>query len=505
MRTLTVAALLLPLAALGQAFSGSFAWTNAPTLFARNPDGLVKGNLFTVGDVVTISNSTAGAVVQVYDYRTNLVTTGATPFTLTPGTGWFMAQCASNGGDRVAFAVLPTGWRNPPVWWGDDLCSVIGVPDYGVTNGFMRLIGGSWYYPYGPGWYGETTQGVYDWGNMITNEVPYKSRPGVLMLTTFWIPPYYTNSVSSLVGGYTNAVKATCQQYYNHGFNVVAIEPFNEPNGPLKNFPGTWYDTYATLASNAYNIAKTYWPNVRVAVPTLWTAWAKRDAVEVANRLPGLPLVADWHDYGNNDNAPDSNTPLPTVPSRIVMNAYDRAMAYRRAVGMTDITVPAYITEWQAIAQSSLGTPLQPAYSTTNLVDAVTGAKRAMKMLLMSRAANIWIQSQNQWYAWDTNNWTTNSSHAGWWFEPGTRGISRKGAAFLTLLQKLKHVSNMTCTNIAGTWTVRCYDTNLSQTVTSTWRTEGSGTGALPAGAQDVWGNPFPGTVLTDEPVFTVR
>ena len=501
--------LLLATSAFGQAFTGNFGWSNAPTLFVRNANGLVKGNLFTAGDTVTISNATAGALVQVYDYRTNLVTTGNTPFTLTPGQGWYMAQCASNGGDRVAFAILPTGWKNPPQWWGDDIGMAIGAPDYGMTNGFNRLMGGSWYYPSGPGWYGETSQGVYNWGNMITNEVPFKSRPGVLMLTTFWIPSYYTNSVASLIGGYTNAVKATCQQYSNLGFNVVAIEPFNEPNGPLdpSHWPGqtNWYDVYATMASNAYNIAKTYWPNVRVAVPTLWTFWADWDVKAVADRLPGLPLVADWHDY-DADNAPDRNDVLPNAtPVRIVTNAYDRAMIYRRAANQNDITVPAYITEFQQECQSSLGTPFGLSYATTNLVDAVTGANRMMKIALMSRAANVWIQSQNNWYAWDTNPTSVQpmDGHAGYWFEPCTRGPQRKGAVFLALLQRLKHVTSLTCTNIGGVWTVTGTDTNLNQALTATWKTEGTGTTNLPANATDVWGNTM-GGLLGDEPTFFI-
>ena len=502
-----VSLFLIASISFGQAFSGNFAWTNYPTLFARNNNGLVKGNLFTIGDTVILSNATVGALVQVYDYRTNLVASGTSPLSIKPSVGWYMAQSSNNGGDRVAFAVLPTNWKNPPVWWGDDIGLAIGAPDYGVTNGFMRLMGGSWYYPSAGGWYGETSQGIYNWGHFINDELPYKSKPGVLMLTTFWIPPYYTNSVASLVGGYTNAVKAICQQYYNLGFNIVAIEPFNEPNGPLdqSRWPGVtlWYDTYAALASNAYNIAKTYWPNVKVAVPTLWTFWADWDVKAVADRLPGLPLVADWHDY-DADNAPDRNDVLPNAwPIRIVSNAYDRAMIYRKAAGMTDIATPAYITEFQQECASSLGTPFGLSYATTNLVDAATGANRIMKLILMNRAANVWIQSQNNWYAWDTNPTSVQPAdgHAGYWFEPGTRGPQRKGAVFLTMLQRLKHVTNMTCTNIAGVWTVTGLDTNLNQQLAVTWKTEGTGTGSVPPDARDVWGNLVSGS-LGDEPVF---
>ena len=42
-----LAILLLPVVAFGQGYSGGFAWSNAPTLFVRNTNGLVKGNLFT--------------------------------------------------------------------------------------------------------------------------------------------------------------------------------------------------------------------------------------------------------------------------------------------------------------------------------------------------------------------------------------------------------------------------------------------------------------------------
>ena len=119
------------------------------------------------------------------------------------------------------------------------------------------------------------------------------------------------------------------------------------------------------------------------------------------------------------------------------------------------------------------------------------------------RAANVWIQSQNNWYAWDTNPTSVQPAdgHAGYWFEPGTRGPQRKGAVFLTMLQRLKHVTNMTCTNIAGVWTVTGLDTNLNQQLAVTWKTEGTGTGSVPPDARDVWGNLVSGS-LGDEPVF---
>ena len=93
-----VSLFLIASISFGQAFSGNFAWTNYPTLFARNNNGLVKGNLFTIGDTVILSNATVGALVQVYDYRTNLVASGTSPLSIKPSVGWYMAQSSNKIG-----------------------------------------------------------------------------------------------------------------------------------------------------------------------------------------------------------------------------------------------------------------------------------------------------------------------------------------------------------------------------------------------------------------------
>ena len=79
-----------------------------------------------------------------------------------------------------------------------------------------------------------------------------------------------------------------------------------------------------------------------------------------------------------------------------------------------------------------------------------------------------------------------------------------RSAAWFATLNRIKGWTNITTNFTGNTWTVTGYDTNLNQTISATWRTEGSGTGALPAGATDVWGNTITGVSLSDEPFFTV-
>ena len=160
-----------------------------------------------------------------------------------------------------------------------------------------------------------------------------------------------------------------------------------------------------------------------------------------------------------------------------------------------------------AYFRGSLGGQARSGYNIADLVDAQTGASRVMKFTMMSRAANVWLQSQNQWYAWDQNPPTfsdsTNGWRSGWWFEPGSRGISRKAAAFITLVNRMKSSASATCTNIGGVWTVNAYDATNGTVFTAKWLTELFTNNVAYAGGYDVYGNSWPYGKLTDEPVFS--
>ena len=55
-------------------FGTPFAWSNSPTLFVLTTgNAIVTGNLFTVGQTVWLSNATKSALIDVYDYNSNLV------------------------------------------------------------------------------------------------------------------------------------------------------------------------------------------------------------------------------------------------------------------------------------------------------------------------------------------------------------------------------------------------------------------------------------------------
>ena len=138
------------------------------------------------------------------------------------------------------------------------------------------------------------------------------------------------------------------------------------------------------------------------------------------------------------------------------------------------------------------------------------GYNRAIKALLLYRSAGVWIQTHELAGIVPVANPTNAANESIYGFEvtpsgnewtSNSRGMMPKTAGFLAAMNRIRNWTNISTLFNSPTWTVTGYDTNLNQTVTATWRTEGSGTGALPSGATDVWGNTL-GGLLGDEPAF---
>ena len=489
-------------------FGMPFAWSNSPTLFVRGKGNkVVTGNLFVAGQNVTISSSTKSAAIDVYDYRSNLVTSGHSPLSLTsPRAGWYMAQCASNGGDRVAFAVLPRGWQQWPNWYGVDVGATTGVPQYGVTNGLQRLNAANWYWQYHHtgDWRSEFATNRFEHSIADQLERPYKKIPGILAFSA-QPPPWRSDSLATYLAGYTNYVAAMCRYYFANGFNIVAAEPANESSGLAGRYGyglsfGEWY---ALLATNCAKIVHSYWPKALILMTceahpswTYNTAAAARKGA-FANSSPAGVV---WHDYYIGVLPPDENVFDPAIDGTNIHSNYIAiANNHRAAAGLSN-TAPAYVTEYQISGQSSLGTPFanNMFVPTGRPAPAEVAANRAIKFIILNRVAGTKLVAQNSWYGWGGT--TSDDQHTARWFEPSTRGPQRKAAAEFAAIHKLKQAASFTYTNDYQRWVAAWRDTNANTTVVACWFTESARKTTNSLAGQDVFGNPV--ASVTDEPLF---
>ena len=488
-----LAILLLPVVAFGQAYTGGFAWSNAPTLFARGTPNLVStGNVFSAGQSITLSNSTPGAVIQVYDLRTNLIASGASPITLTPGAGWYMAQCASNGGDRIAFTVLPSGF-DTPVWWADNAWRERFGTGGLIRQKWLRTQEGFWAY----------NTNSFSRFDAVTN----CALPTMIAVADY-TPTAFTNSYSVWLGGYTNYVKSLLTRAKNSGMTVIGVEPWNEP-GPGK-FPTdrTWQDYLTSAITNCSAIAAAIDPTWKIVAPS----WSSIDSVAITASLRTNGATYSnlaYHDYDLNDYPPDQTV---TIWTGTKSNRADSVRSLLTAAGLSSTTTT-YVNEFGIQGQSAFISMVGTGYPGCCMpmaTDYWTGYNRAIKALLLYRSAGVWLQTHELAGIVPTANPTNAANESIYGFEvtpsgnewtSNSRGMMPKTAGFLAAMNRIRNWTSITATYAGNTWTVSGYDTNLNQTVTAQWRTEGSGTGALPAGATDVWGNTM-GGLLADEVAF---
>ena len=449
-----LAILLLPVVAFGQGYNP----TNATTLFTSKPL-----HIFSAGQTVVVSNGLGGAVT-LYTASNTVVATGTGTVSANGvAPGWYYAQSAS---DKLAVTVLPSGYGTPS-WWGDNGWW-IRFPGTPVTQTWWKVWDAAWEY------------NCTNW--TFTDAI--STNKAALLIIHDGSPCNTTNDATAWLAAYKQYASNMLVRVRANGVPIYGVIPVNEP-GPSKFPVADWIPVLKGCIDATKQVLTDIGLNVPIVAPDWWSynGYGSTRTLEASNGFVNVTKNG-YHDYEMAFYPPDVTTPGHlSIPERVMTNK----------VG----SLPLWVDEIGIGGTDSLGYPMtgtDPAL--TN--DWRIGYRRAMKTALLYRAAGVERLHTHE-LAGGSYAFTTDTIHHG--LEPNGRGLQARTAAWFATLNRMKDWTNITTNFTGNTWTVSGYDTNLNQTISATWRTEGSGTGALPAGATDVWGNTM-GGLLADEVAF---
>src|SRR3989344_1578649 len=402
-------------------------------------NSLINHNIFFDNETVTINSANAGSRILVYDYRSNVIYNGTVPGVLGNLTsGHYFVECSC--GDRNQFMVLPRDYKGAS-FLGDD--NVGNNVSYAFSRAkriqpkVFRLI---------VHWKDiENVEGQYNFTNLDANINAVLQLNAEKIIGALWWRPNWmlgTQNDARFISRFVNYSIAMARHYNQSKYvGKVAFEIYNEPHyegtvGQGQDLPfvtnartQSVTSVYYNLLANSYDAIKAVNPNYEVVGVAITRPFYDYRFSYFVN-LGGLSKMDSMGDtykrkYPYEGSRiwffDENNSVLDGEEYNYSEEKFDDLMIRWKS---NINNKPLYNYEGALFGHSALGIPNsykvpgigEGEFSDSNL-SYVRGANRAIKQVIMGRAANLNVIINHVWNSFTTNI-NNNLEMYGWEYLP---------------------------------------------------------------------------------------